>query len=63
MLEGQGDRESPIADPDLKMVDPARFDAMSAPTLRGIGLPADLLRSLYRDTAEGLVLRWMREHP
>jgi hypothetical protein len=63
MLEGQGDRESPIADPDLKMVNPARFDAMSAPTLRGIGLPADLLRSLYRDTAEGLVLRWMREHP
>ncbi|MFO0962831.1 MAG: amidohydrolase family protein [Phycisphaerales bacterium] len=42
--------ESPIGDPDLKMVDPRR-DANDAPPLRGMALPPDLLRSFYTDAA------------
>jgi hypothetical protein len=53
MYETKGDRESPIADEDLKMVEPARFDAMSAPTLRGFGLPREVLEDLYVDAARG----------
>ena len=49
--------ESPIADPDLKMVAPDRYDDMSAPTLRGLSLPRDLLAELYRGAAEKLMAR------
>ena len=49
MFETNHDGPSPIADPDLMMVDPARFDAMSAPRLCGSALPEDVLRALYRD--------------
>ncbi len=47
--------ESPIADPDLAMVDPSRFDRMSAPPIAGISLPASDLRMLYSDAATGLM--------
>jgi hypothetical protein len=47
--------ESPIADPDLKMVEPAGYDDMSAPALAGRSLPRDLLMSLYHDAASGLL--------
>ena len=47
--------ESPIADPDLKMVAPDRYDDMSAPPLRGLALPRDILESLYRGAAERLM--------
>lgn len=50
--------QSPIADPDLAMLDPERFDAMSAPTIRGASLPTDMLRVLYRDAAATLLRRW-----
>lgn len=46
---------SPIADPDLNMVDPKRFDPMDAPMLIGQSLPIDLLRGLYHEAAEGLL--------
>jgi hypothetical protein len=39
--------ESPIADPDLMMVDPSRFGPMDAPTLRGLSLPHDVLEEIY----------------
>jgi hypothetical protein len=52
------DGESPIADPDLAMVDPARFDAMSAPRLSGMRLPGPLLRELYAGTAERVLGQW-----
>lgn len=52
MYETTGDGESPIADEDLKMVDPARFDTMSAPTLRGFGLPREVLEDLYFGAAK-----------
>lgn len=48
--------ESPIADPDLAMVDPGRFGPMDAPTLRGLGLPPDVLGAMYWDAAKGLGL-------
>ncbi len=49
---------SNIADPDLMMVDPDRFDAMSAPMLKGHGLDADRLRMLYREATVSTLDRW-----
>ena len=54
MWETTYDGESPIADPDLAMVEPDRYDAMSAPRLVGKALPGELLRALYSGAAEGL---------
>lgn len=54
MFETNFDGPSPIADPDLMMVDPSRFDAMSAPRLRAAALPDDVLRSLYHVAVERL---------
>lgn len=62
LLETGYEGESPIADPDLHMVNPARFDELSAPRLVGKGLPRELLRSLYVDSAAGTIGRWVREH-
>ena len=47
--------ESPIADPDLAMVQPDKYDPLDAPPLRGKRLPADLLASLYHDAAHTLL--------
>lgn len=47
--------ESPIADPDLAMVDPNRYTPLDAPLLAGKSLPTDLLRSLYHDAAHTLL--------
>lgn len=60
MWETGYDGESPIADPDLMMVDPGRHDAMSAPRLVGKSIPADLLKSLYHDAAANLLDSWHR---
>lgn len=57
MWETAYEGESPIADPDLMMVEPERFDAMSAPRLRGMGLSREVLASLYSDAAEGFAAR------
>lgn len=62
MLETTYEGESPIADPDLMMVDPTRYDRMSAPNLRGLGLSPELLKELYAGTAERVVLEWERTH-
>jgi len=62
LFETGYDGPSAIADPDLAMIDPARYTAMSAPRLRGCALPADVLRALYHDTAANLVDRWWAEH-
>jgi hypothetical protein len=62
MFETGYEGESPIADPDLMMVDPAVHTAMSAPALRGFDLPPDLLAEIYRDAAERVVFAWIREH-
>lgn len=56
--------ESNIADPDLMMVDPERFDAMSAPALRGHGLHSERLTMLYRQATASTLDRWYRgENP
>ncbi len=54
LFETDYEGESPIADPDLSMVDPTRFDSMSAPALRGMQLPTPLLRTLYAEAAQRL---------
>jgi hypothetical protein len=55
MFETSYDGESPIADPDLKMVAPETYDDMAAPRLRGLMLPRDVLEDLYRGAAERLM--------
>ena len=54
LWEGDWDAESPISDPDLAMVDPARHPH-DAPPLRGKRLSPDLLRVLYHDAAAALL--------
>lgn len=63
LLESPYSGQSPIADPDLMMVDPARYDAASAPALQGVSLPTDILAAIYRTNAERLVEAWWRSHP
>lgn len=58
MFETAYDGESPIADPDLALVDPIGFDEMSAPRLRGMSLGPAALRRLYRTACEGTLERW-----
>jgi hypothetical protein len=55
MFETSEDVPSPIADPDLAMVDPTRYTPLDAPTLRGFNLPADILRDVYHDAAAALL--------
>ena len=47
LFESRYDGPSPIADPDLAMVDPDRFDPMDAPRLRGHHLSRSQLIDLY----------------
>lgn len=58
LLESDYDGESPIADPDLKLVDPARHDDMSAPRLAGKALAVDVLRDLYIDAPRAVLHAW-----
>jgi hypothetical protein len=55
MFETEYDGPSPIADPDLMMVEPERYTALSAPRLRGLALDRGLLENLYWRTAERVV--------
>lgn len=54
MFETSVDMESPIADPDLKMCQPEKYDDWAAPRLRGVKLPADVLKEMYGGVAERL---------
>lgn len=54
--------QSPIADPDLKMIDPKSYDERSSPTLRGVALPAAVLRKIYRENALRVVYGWIESH-
>ena len=51
LWEGATEMDSPISDPDLAMVDPARHSPKDAPMLRGMNLPIALLRTFYHDAA------------
>ncbi|MCK4872313.1 MAG: amidohydrolase family protein [Phycisphaerales bacterium] len=55
LLETDYEGESPIADPDLNMVDPEKFSEDDAPILRGKRLPTDVLESLYHGAADALL--------
>ncbi|MDX2146206.1 MAG: amidohydrolase family protein [Planctomycetota bacterium] len=63
MLEGTGEFRSPIADPDLPMIDPTRYGPDSSPTVRGMGVPMELLRAIYRDNAVRLLDAWYGPSP
>lgn len=54
--------ESPIADPDLKLVDPEQHDDMSAPRLAGKQLPKDDLITLYRQATLDTLHKWHGLH-
>jgi hypothetical protein len=59
MFETSHELDSPIADPDLMMLEPAKYDAMSAPTLRGLSLDAQTVRTIYNGAATKLLeSRW-----
>lgn len=60
LLESHYDAPSPVADPDLAMTDPSRFDARSSPRLRGASLPEEVLRAIYRGNAERVLLGFER---
>lgn len=55
LLETDYDGESPIADPDLHLVNPSVYTEMDAPRLKGKNLPPHLLRSLYFEAANKLL--------
>lgn len=61
MFEGTYQGPSPIADPDLALVDPERFDEMSSPELKGHGLPDALMDVVHRGAAEKSILGWYRD--
>ena len=55
LLETDYTGESPIADPDLAMLNAQRYDAMSAPQLNGKCFPSSLLKPLLHDAAKNLL--------
>ncbi len=63
LFESEYDGPSPMADPDLKMVDPQRHHDLSSPRLQGLGLPASLLRELYSGAVTRVVDRWWADNP
>ncbi len=58
MFETDYEGESPIADPDLHMVDPEGHTPMDAPKLVGRSLDKELLKTLYHDACRDVVIRW-----
>lgn len=58
LFETDYDGPSPIADPDLMMVEPTTYDEHSTPRLRGAALPEHVLGSLYFNAADALLNRW-----
>ena len=55
LFESNYDGESPIADPDLAMLEPEKHSEMDAPLLQGKNLPQDILRNLYCEAAHNLL--------
>ncbi len=58
MFETSYDGPSPIADPDLKMVEPSKYNDMSTPRLQGLSLPRELLEELYFGATDKLMNAW-----
>jgi hypothetical protein len=55
LLETNHIGASPIADPDLHLVNPDQHSPLDAPILRGCALPEDVLEALYFGAARGLL--------
>jgi len=55
LFESTYNAESPIADPDLELVAPHKYNEMDAPILVGKNLPDDILKGLYYDAAHKLL--------
>jgi hypothetical protein len=62
LLETDYDGPSPIADGDLAMLEPDKYDAMSAPRLRGHGLSGETLRALHCNAAAAVLDAWYDRH-
>lgn len=58
LFETNFDHPSPIADGDLMMVEPGRYDEKSSPRLVGKNLPAEILRKVYAGNAARVVEGW-----
>lgn len=63
MWETDHQGQSNIADPDLMLVEPDRYDAMSAPPLVGRSLGRERLLALYADSAASTVQAWYDNRP
>ncbi|MEM1165626.1 MAG: hypothetical protein AAGI30_04975 [Planctomycetota bacterium] len=63
LWERDWEGRSPIADPDLAMVDPERFDELSSPRLAGKALGRELLETFYRGGAAETFERWYDGEP
>lgn len=50
---------SPVADPDLAMVEPQKYSEHAAPELRGKYLPDAVLSAVYHDAATKLFSEWI----
>ena len=57
LYETTYDGESPIADPDLALVDPDRYDELDAPPLIGKDLPEEMFDAFYRGAAQRLLAK------
>lgn len=55
LWETTWDGRSPIADPDLHMVDPARHRVSDSPRLRGVGLDRAVLKDFYTCNAQNFL--------
>jgi len=55
MFETDFSGESPIADPDLALVNPARYSPLDAPRLEGKSFPEELLHVFYYQAVETLM--------
>ncbi|MBM4113449.1 MAG: hypothetical protein FJ253_08795 [Phycisphaerae bacterium] len=57
LWEGREAIRSPIADPDLAMVDPSRYGPLDSPMLRGMSLDDSLRTTFYTEAARSLLAR------
>lgn len=55
LLETDYDGQSPIADPDLQLVEPEKFGPNDAPRLRGFDVPDEILEYIYFKNAERVI--------
>lgn len=62
LFETSHEGDANIADPDLAMMEPERFTAMSSPPLRGLALPRELLSTIYSGAHDAVIDAWWRTH-